>query len=568
MEKSHPEIIEAWEAFISPVEKIPIDEAVGRVASSTIRQYPPGIPEIIPGMIYSKEIIKKLDSAFEAGSQIIGVNLESDRNVTVKIETTANAQSNIFITKTHLNTQITPAVADEIADFFNAGFSSAPYYHFAFHESDPLTALPPSLNFAEWGELVGRSQDFDLEKTRQLSIAQNHLKRFYPLNQLNQIELPNGFHRWTDNEICRQNIKMRLADDGYVTLVREKVSHTLVGLLHARAATIERLFETEEWRNPLLFSQHHDSELSDTPDRFFNKIFEHFALRPEDQVMTISAQLLHPTAMGGAVFYDMMRSVGLAINPAHARLPLLCEIPPDGTAHTLNTACASKLIFGVLNNDHPLIYSEKTSDALYPFIADKSHWNHALKSTLKEQADLKNRHYIPRVTDHKNVVVKPNGDLGLAVFATADIKLGMRIAIFEGETYTAEKALNLPSIMRDHAIQTGPKSYVFGYRGLAHCLCHSCDPNCGIRNHTEIFAVRDIKAGEQVTWDYRCSENSNWVLDKCLCGTLRCTGKVENYDSLSSAMKFDYLSRNMVSEWISARWERPSSENLNYPMFE
>ena len=137
-----------------------------------------------------------------------------------------------------------------------------------------------------------------------------------------------------------------------------------------------------------------------------------------------------------------------------------------------------------------------------------------------------------------------------AAFAKQNIAAGTRIAVFTGETYLSDTALGLPSIMRDHAIQVGPREFVFGYKGLAHCLCHSCNPNCGIRNLTEIFAVRDIAKGEQLTWDYRCSENSNWILEKCLCGADRCTGTVANFDSLSPDMKSEYLSKSMVSEWI------------------
>lgn len=153
-------------------------------------------------------------------------------------------------------------------------------------------------------------------------------------------------------------------------------------------------------------------------------------------------------------------------------------------------------------------------------------------------------------TDCLSVDVHPNGKLGLAVFATEDIPANTRIAVFTGETYRSDTALGLPEVMRDHAIQTGPKEYVFGYKGLAHCLCHSCDPNCGIRHLTEIFTVKDVSAGEQLTWDYRCSENSNWVLETCLCGTDRCTGTVKNFDSLPNKMRTEYLSKSMVSEWI------------------
>ncbi|MEP4052510.1 MAG: hypothetical protein ABJN22_09720 [Litorimonas sp.] len=69
------------------------------------------------------------------------------------------------------------------------------------------------------------------------------------------------------------------------------------------------------------------------------------------------------------------------------------------------------------------------------------------------------------------------------------------------------------------------------------------------------YAVREIKSGEQLTWGYRCSENSNWVLQNCLCNSDRCTGSVANFDSLPAKMKSEYLSKSMVSEWIVSRLE-------------
>jgi len=266
--------------------------------------------------------------------------------------------------------------------------------------------------------------------------------------------------------------------------------------------------------------------------------------------MTISAQILLPHVQGGDIFYDMMRSMAQAISPEHARLPLLCEIPPFGTAHTLNTAFTDRIIFGVLKNTHPLVFCKRSSEALFPFIHKKTHWNHVLRKAVRENLHYQTKFFIRLPTDHPNVIVKPNGKLGLAVFATAPIPKGSRITIFTGETYQSETALGVPEIMRNHVIQVGKTEFIFGHKGLAHCVCHSCDPNCGIRNLVEIYAVKNISEGEQITWDYRCSENSNWVLDTCLCGNERCTGFVGNYDSLPSHFKSEYKAKGMVSDWI------------------
>ena len=59
-----------WDAFIAPTERIDLTEATGRIAASTIRQYPPGIPEIIPGAKYSAQTINTLENAHKANVNI------------------------------------------------------------------------------------------------------------------------------------------------------------------------------------------------------------------------------------------------------------------------------------------------------------------------------------------------------------------------------------------------------------------------------------------------------------------------------------------------------------------
>ncbi len=540
----------AWDAFIAPTERIALDNAMGRVAASTIRQYPPGIPEIIPGMRYSSHVVERLEKAHSEGVDIIGVNMDADRQVEVLVET--EAKRNDPVIQTFDAQSISDIVANEIADYFRTGFSAAPYFHFAFHESDPLQSLPHTLDFDAYTVSIALS---DPEKRRvcQETIRESAYKR--ALNSKTGVEpdkiiLPDGFHLWTHKELCRKHIKDRLSDPGYVTLVREQDTQELIGLLHSRMGSVARLFASEEWSDPLLFSTHKDETIRDDPDRFFKKMEYHFDLKPHDSLMTISAQLLNPDIQGGEIFYKMMRSMALKIKAEHAALPILSEIPTYGTAHTLNAAMNHRLVFGVLKNGHPVVFCSQMSQALFPLINERSHWRHILKKAAREKQQYRKQYYISLPTDHAAVTVRPNGKLGLAVFATKDIAADTRIAIFTGEKYASKTALGLPEIMRDHAIQTGLAEFVFGYRGLAQCLCHSCDPNCGIRNRTEIYTIKAVSKGEQLTWDYRCSENSDWVLDNCLCGTDRCTGSVKNFDSLPQNMKDEYLSRSMVSDWI------------------
>lgn len=543
----------AWDAYIAPTERIALDQADGRIAASIIRQYPPGVPDIIPGMRYSAQVINDMENAHLRGVDIIGVDMENDRLVEVLVQNetqTDHPKVHTFDAQT-----ISDSAANEIADYFRTGFSAAPYFHFAFHESDPLQSLPHTLDFEAYIVSTALS---DPEKRRacQEALLESAYQRALRLRDkidVSKLILPNGFHLWTDKELCRKHMKDRLSDPGYITLVRCPETAKLLGLLHARAGTVKRVFETEEWSNPLRFSRYSDETVKDNPERFFKKMDYHFGLKPYDPIMTISAQILSPEMQGGENFYKMMRSMALQIKPEHAALPIVSEIPSHGTAHNLNAAINDRIVFGILKNEHPVVFCSQMSQALFPLTGKPEYWRHAIRKAVREKRQYRTQYYIPHATDHDAVEVKANGKLGLAVFATQDIQAGTAIAVFRGEIYQSETALGLPEIMRDHAIQVDINEFVFGYKGLAHRLCHSCDPNCGIRNRTEIFTIKPIKAGNQLTWDYRCSENSDWVLEDCLCGTDRCTGTIANFDSLPRKMKTEYLSKSMVSEWIVSR---------------
>ena len=59
-------------------------------------------------------------------------------------------------------------------------------------------------------------------------------------------------------------------------------------------------------------------------------------------------------------------------------------------------------------------------------------------------------------------------------------------------------------------------------------LNHSCDPNLGIRGEITFVAMRDIRAGEELTHDWAMTDDDDYSI-KCTCGAPDCrktlTGK-------------------------------------------
>ena len=119
--------------------------------------------------------------------------------------------------------------------------------------------------------------------------------------------------------------------------------------------------------------------------------------------------------------------------------------------------------------------------------------------------------------DNPKVSVEDNR-FGKALVAAESIEKGEVIAEFDGEKYVADKATDLPKEVVDHAIQFEEHKWRDS-NGIARYINHSCEPNCGIKDLFTLVAMRNIKKGEELLWDYDMTEDSDWRL-KCLCNPL------------------------------------------------
>ena len=150
------------------------------------------------------------------------------------------------------------------------------------------------------------------------------------------------------------------------------------------------------------------------------------------------------------------------------------------------------------------------------------------------------------------VEIRETDKYGRAVFTKEKIHKGEVIGAFDGEYYEAERAMLLPNepplLAGRHAIQFERTKWRDGpIDGIARCIAHSCEPNCGIKNLFEIVAMRDIQKDEEITWDYAMTENSDWRME-CKCDTPSCIGTVGAYSLLSKAVRRKY--NGYISEWL------------------
>ncbi|MES2224291.1 MAG: SET domain-containing protein-lysine N-methyltransferase [Patescibacteria group bacterium] len=138
------------------------------------------------------------------------------------------------------------------------------------------------------------------------------------------------------------------------------------------------------------------------------------------------------------------------------------------------------------------------------------------------------------------------GKFGKCLIASRDIKKDELIASFDGEIYEAESCNKLPKDIADHAIQFEEHKWRDS-AGLARFINHSCLPNCGTRDFFDIVAMQDIQKGEELTWDYAMTEDSDWRM-RCECGSQNCRKIIGAFSLLDNDTREKY--RGYISLWL------------------
>ncbi|MCX6690742.1 MAG: SET domain-containing protein [Methanoregula sp.] len=158
---------------------------------------------------------------------------------------------------------------------------------------------------------------------------------------------------------------------------------------------------------------------------------------------------------------------------------------------------------------------------------------------------------------------KRNSDAhGWGIFAKADIRKDERLAIFGGKVMLIDEMYQIPLNMQAYTMQIeerfvlGPASTVPEDTDFFN---HSCDPNSGFRGQVFLVAIRDIKAGEEITFDYgmtvSVSVGSDMVFEmECACGSPHCRKTITEQDWMLPELQVRY--KGYFSQYIQDRIER------------
>ena len=118
------------------------------------------------------------------------------------------------------------------------------------------------------------------------------------------------------------------------------------------------------------------------------------------------------------------------------------------------------------------------------------------------------------------------------LYASQNIKKGTRIIEYKGKIITSKQSEVNPKYDNSKAIYLFNINKKYDLDGdfkfnAARLINHSCDPNCEVLGKglkIWIYAMKDIKRGEELSYDYGFSFDKDFRQYPCRCGSKNCVG--------------------------------------------
>lgn len=133
---------------------------------------------------------------------------------------------------------------------------------------------------------------------------------------------------------------------------------------------------------------------------------------------------------------------------------------------------------------------------------------------------------------------------GKGIFVSEPVVKGQKILKFDGPIISWDYAVKRGR--ENHVVSVGVDRYVDIYEPES-LVNHSCDPTTGFSDESTLIALRDLKVGDEITFDYSLVTIDGWTMD-CKCGSPNCRNTISNYADLPRAVKEKY--KNVTPPWV------------------
>jgi len=138
-----------------------------------------------------------------------------------------------------------------------------------------------------------------------------------------------------------------------------------------------------------------------------------------------------------------------------------------------------------------------------------------------------------------SLIIRSSDIHAAGCYTTAPIAKGARVVEYTGDIVSNEEGDRLYK-HKDYTYLfalDGGTHMVDGY-GMAMYINHSCEPNCEtdqVDGRIWITAIRNIKAGEELTYDYNLFDGEGEA--PCSCGARKCRGTMYSWDEIRKLKK-------------------------------
>ncbi len=150
--------------------------------------------------------------------------------------------------------------------------------------------------------------------------------------------------------------------------------------------------------------------------------------------------------------------------------------------------------------------------------------------------------------------------VGKGLFAARDMNKGEKILEFKGSVVNGYEAVDLDlekyGKLYGNALQIEEDSYIY-LEEPGRIINHSCNPNAGIRNNTELISIKKINKNEEIRYDYSCAmDEDDWTMN-CSCYEKNCRDIIKDFKFLPEETKKKYFMLNIVQSFIAEKYIKP-----------
>lgn len=144
---------------------------------------------------------------------------------------------------------------------------------------------------------------------------------------------------------------------------------------------------------------------------------------------------------------------------------------------------------------------------------------------------------------------------GYGIYADRPYKKGEEICVLPGKKISlgrlyyrkwhSRKKVDDPLQIGEGVYMDIDKPYIY--------FNHSCNPNAGIKKISTLFAIKNIKKDEEITFDYSTTIDESL---ECKCGAKNCRGVAVDFFALPRKLQMYYYQKGALPDFIKKKFKK------------